>query len=120
MSLEKVNIVEKFTKFSDYWSPKIVGELNGQVVKLAKFKGEFIWHKHEEEDEMFYIVEGELKIAFRDKEIIVKEKEFIIIPKGVEHKPIAENEVSVMLFEPKTVLNTGDQLNDRTVENQYL
>lgn len=115
--MNKIILAEKFSLFSEYWSPKIVGELNGQNVKLAKFKGEFVWHKHDNEDEMFFVVEGTLKIEFRDKTITLNKDEFIIVPKGVEHKPIAENEVLVMLFEPATTLNTGDTENELTKHN---
>ncbi len=106
--MNKVNLSEKFSLFSEHWSPKIVGELNGQQVKLAKLKGEFVWHKHDEEDEMFFVVEGILKIEFRDKTVELNKNEFMIVPKGIEHKPIAEEEVLVMLFEPNTTLNTGN------------
>jgi mannose-6-phosphate isomerase-like protein (cupin superfamily) len=112
--MKKVNIEEKLTLFSEHWSPKIVGELNGQQVKLAKLKGEFVWHKHENEDEMFLVLDGVLKMEFRDKTIVIKKDEFIIVPKGTEHKPVAENEVSVMLFEPASTLNTGNIENERT------
>ncbi|MCW2259800.1 MULTISPECIES: cupin domain-containing protein [Sphingobacterium] len=115
--MDKVNIEEKFALFSEYWSPKIVGELNGQNVKLAKFKGEFVWHKHDNEDEMFLVVKGTLKIEFRDKIVTLSKDEFLIVPKGVEHKPIAENEVLVMLFEPATTLNTGNTENELTKHN---
>lgn len=115
--MDKVNLEEKFTLFSEYWSPKIVGELNGQNVKLAKFKGEFIWHKHDNEDEMFLVVKGTLKIEFRDKTVTLNKDEFLIVPKGIEHKPVAENEVLVMLFELATTLNTGDTENERTKHN---
>lgn len=114
MPIEKVNIAQKCTKFSDYWNPRIIGELNGQHVKIAKFKGEFVWHKHDEEDEMFLVIDGILKIEFRDKTVVIHPNEFIIVPKGVEHKPIAENEVAVMLFEPASTLNTGDAESDLT------
>jgi len=114
--MNKINIADKLALFSDYWNPRIVGELNGQYIKLAKFKGEFIWHKHDNEDEMFWVLKGNLKIEFRDKIVEVGENEFIIIPKGTEHKPVAENEVSVMLFEPKSTLNTGDKKNGITRE----
>ena len=106
--ISKVNTKEKLSCFSDYWNPRIVGELNGQHVKLVKAKGEFVWHKHDNEDEMFYVLEGSLKIEFRDYAYILKPNEFIIIPKGVEHRPVAEEEVSVMLFEPAGTLNTGN------------
>lgn len=112
--MHKVNILEKLGVFNDYWSPKIIGELNGQHVKLAKFKGEFVWHKHENEDEMFLVIAGVLKIEFRDKTVILNPGEFIIVPRGIEHKPVAEEEVSVMLFEPATTLNTGNIDNDLT------
>ncbi|PIQ22743.1 MAG: mannose-6-phosphate isomerase [Cytophagales bacterium CG18_big_fil_WC_8_21_14_2_50_42_9] len=109
MILEKVNLQEKFALFTDYWHPRVAGELNGQHVKLVKLKGEFIWHQHEHEDELFFVVAGELKIELRDKTVILKPGEFIIIPRGIEHRPVAENEVQVLLFEPASTLNTGDQ-----------
>ena len=117
MQTEKVNINEKLSSFTDHWNPRIVGELNGQYVKLAKFQGEFIWHKHDNEDEMFYVLEGEFNMEYRDKTILIKKGEFLIVQKGVEHKPVAEQEVSIMLFEPCTTLNTGDQSSDFTREN---
>jgi len=113
-TLNKVNIEEKLLSFSDYWNPKIVGSLNGQHVKLVKFKGEFVWHKHDEEDELFYVLKGNFKMEYRDKTIDVNENEFLIVPKGTEHRPVAETEVAVMLFEPITTLNTGDTLGDLT------
>ena len=116
-SMNKTSISEKLSLFSDHWNPRIVGELNGQYVKLAKLKGEFVWHKHDHEDEMFYVLKGVLKIEFRDKTVELHENEFIIVPRGMEHKPVAEEEVSVMLFEPKTTLNTGDVKGDLTREN---
>ena len=112
--MEKVIIVEKLKLFSEYWSPKIVGELNGQQVKLAKFKGEFVWHKHDNEDEMFLVVEGVLKMELGDKTIEIKKNEFLIVPKGTEHRPVAKSEVSVMLFEPASTLNTGNTENELT------
>ena len=112
--MEKVIIAEKLKLFSEYWSPKIVGELNGQHVKLAKFQGEFVWHKHDNEDEMFLVIEGVLKMELRDKTIVINKNEFIIIPKGTEHRPVAEKEVSVMLFEPSSTLNTGNTVNELT------
>ena len=112
--MEKVIIAEKLKLFSEYWSPKIVGELNGQYVKLAKFQGEFVWHKHDNEDEMFLVIEGVLKMELRDKTIVINKNEFLIIPKGTEHRPVAEKEVSVMLFEPSSTLNTGDTENELT------
>lgn len=111
----KVNIAEKLGLFSDYWSPKIVGELNGQYVKLTKFQGPFVWHHHEAEDELFLVLKGQLRMEFRDHEELVDEGEFIIVPRGVEHRPVAEDEVHVMLFEPASTLNTGNVQNDRTL-----
>ena len=115
--MEKVNIKEKFSLFTEHWSPKIAGEINDMHVKFAKLKGEFIWHQHENEDEMFLVVKGQLLLKFRDKDVWVNEGEFIIVPKGVEHLPVAEEEVHVLLFEPKSTLNTGAQVNERTVSN---
>ena len=112
--MKKINLEEKFSLFNDHWNPRIVGELNNQQVKLAKRKGEFIWHKHENEDELFLVIDGVLTIEFRDKIVELKENEFIIVPKGVEHRPIAEKEVSVLFFEPKTTINTGDLENELT------
>lgn len=113
--MQKVSLAEKFGQFHDYWSPKVAGELNGQYVKLAKLKGEFIWHKHEAEDEMFLVIKGRLLIRFRDGDVRLEEGEFIIVPAGVEHKPEAEDEVEVILFEPKSTLNTGDVYNEMTL-----
>lgn len=109
-----VNVKDKLVLIDDYWNPRIVGELNGQHVKLVKFKGEFVWHKHDNEDEMFYVISGFFDMHFRDKVERISKGEFIIVPKGVEHKPVADEEVSVMLFEPATTLNTGDKLNQFT------
>ena len=106
--LEKVNLAEKFELIFEHWRPKVVGELNGQEVKLVKFKGEFPWHHHETEDEMFMAVKGSFRIEFRDKTIELSEGEFIIVPHGIEHRPVADAEVEVLLFEPKNVLNTGN------------
>jgi mannose-6-phosphate isomerase-like protein (cupin superfamily) len=108
IGLNKVNIKNKMGLFSEYWMPKIVGDLNDSHIKLAKFKGEFTWHKHDHEDELFFVIKGKLLIKFRDQDIYLEEGEFLVIPKGVEHLPIAEQEVHVMLIEPKTTLNTGD------------
>ncbi|WP_454783053.1 cupin domain-containing protein [Legionella sp. WA2022007384] len=105
--MDKVNLTEKFKLFNEYWSPRIAGELNGQYVKLAKFKGEFIWHTHATEDELFLVLKGTLKLELRDKIITLKEGEFYIVPKGVEHKPVADEEVHVMLLEPKSTEQTG-------------
>ncbi len=106
--MDKINIAEKLSMFSDYWNPRIIAELNGQHVKLVKFQGEFVWHKHETEDELFYVLEGEFRMEFRDKTVLLKENELIVVPKGVEHRPVADKEVSVMLFEPMSTLNTGE------------
>ncbi|MDZ4665333.1 MAG: cupin domain-containing protein [Bacteroidota bacterium] len=114
MEITKVNIQEKLSLFSDHWNPRIAGELNGQHVKLVKFQGEFIWHSHEHEDELFLVLNGEFTMEFRDKTVLLKEGEFLIVPKGVEHRPVAEKEVSIMLFEPASTLNTGEHQNDRT------
>lgn len=112
--MEKVNIAEKLSKFNDHWNPRIIGELNGQQVKAAKLKGEFFFHQHEQEDEMFLIVKGTLKMEFRDRTEIIRAGEFIIVPRGVEHKPIADEEVELLLFEPASTLNTGNIENERT------
>lgn len=101
---------------NDHWNPRIAGELNGQQVKLVKFQGEFVWHKHDAEDELFFVVEGEFKMEFRDKTIVLKQNEFLIVPRGTEHRPVAEQEVSVLLFEPASTLNTGDTVNEMTKE----
>jgi len=115
--MEKIVLSQKFSLFSEHWSPKIVGELNNSHIKLAKLKGEFVWHHHDDEDELFFIVKGKLLIKFKDKDVLLNEGEFIVIPKGVEHLPVADQEVHVMLIEPKTTLNTGNVVNERTVEN---
>lgn len=112
--MEKVNIAQKLSLFSDHWNPRIVGELNGQQVKLAKFQGEFIWHSHEHEDELFLVIKGEFTMQFRDNNVLLKEGEFLIVPKGVEHRPVAEKEVHILLFEPATTLNTGEHSNHLT------
>jgi mannose-6-phosphate isomerase-like protein (cupin superfamily) len=106
--MNTINLKEKLSLFNEHWTPKIVGELNGQQVKLAKLKGEFIWHSHAEEDELFYIIKGILKMEFRDKLVELKEGDILIVPKGVEHRPIAEEEVHVMLFEPAATKHTGE------------
>jgi mannose-6-phosphate isomerase-like protein (cupin superfamily) len=117
VSMEKVNLQEKFSRFSDRWSPKIVGELNDCYVKLVKLQGEFIWHHHELEDELFLVVKGRLRMCFRDREVALEPGEFIIVPRGVEHLPLAEEETHILLLEPKTTLNTGNVSNERTVAN---
>ncbi len=114
----KINLAEKFNLFNDYWSPRVVGELNGQYVKLAKFKGEFIWHSHANEDELFFVVKGKLKIEFRDKVVNLEEGEFYIVPKGVEHKPSADEEAHIMLLEPKSTEQTGGIESDLLVDKQ--
>ena len=114
-SAEKVNIKEKLARFDKHWSPKIVGELNGQHVKLAKFLGEFVWHHHDDEDEMFLVVDGRFRMEFRDREVWIEEGEFIVVPRGVEHRPVAEEGASVMLFEPASTLNTGNVRDEMTV-----
>lgn len=111
-----VDLAEKLSLFSEYWQPKVVGELNNQYVKIAKLKGEFVWHHHENEDELFMVVKGRLTIKLKDQEVQLSEGQFFIIPRGVEHCPIAEEECHVMLFEPKSVLNTGNVTNEKTVE----
>jgi mannose-6-phosphate isomerase-like protein (cupin superfamily) len=115
-----VNLAQKLALFQDYWQPKIVGELNDSHVKLVKLKGEFIWHHHEVEDELFLVVAGQLVIRLRDRELRVGEGEFVIIPHGVEHQPVAEAEVQVLLLEPKTTVNTGTVETDRTANPQWL
>ncbi len=119
--MAKVNLAEKFSLFNEHWSPKIVGEINESYVKIAKLKGEFVWHHHDEEDEMFFVIKGKLIMRFRDKDIQIGEGEFIIIPKGVEHLPDAPEEVCVMLIEPKSTVNTGNIKDGRTIDNlEYL
>ena len=115
--MEKVNLSEKFSLFNDYWNPRIAGELNGQHVKLAKLKGEFVWHNHDQEDELFYVVKGSLRMELRDRVVTINEGEFFIVPHGIEHRPVAEAEVQLMLFEPASTLNTGNVRNERTVEH---
>jgi mannose-6-phosphate isomerase-like protein (cupin superfamily) len=107
-SIEKVNLEEKLKLFSDLWSPKIIAELNDSFVKIAKVKGEYVWHKHDHEDEMFFVIHGDLKIELRDKTLHISPGELVVIPKGVEHRPVADTEVSIMLIEPKTTVSTGD------------
>ncbi len=115
--IQKVILKEKFGRFQEYWQPKIAGELNDSFVKLVKFKGEFVWHHHEAEDELFLVVKGRMTIKFRDGELTLNKGEFVIVPKGVEHMPVAGEEVWVVLLEPKSTLNTGNVKNERTVEN---
>jgi mannose-6-phosphate isomerase-like protein (cupin superfamily) len=113
--MEKVNIHEKLALFSDHWNPRVVGELNGQHVKLVKFQGEFVWHDHADEDEMFLVVHGSFRMDFRDRSVTLNEGDFIIVPRGVEHRPVAEQEVEVMLFEPAQIKHTGDVESEMTV-----
>jgi mannose-6-phosphate isomerase-like protein (cupin superfamily) len=110
-----INLREKLSLFNSHWDPKIVGELNGQHVKLVKFQGEFVWHQHEHEDELFLVVKGHFIMEFRDRQVPLTEGEFLIVPRGVEHRPVAQEEVHVLLFEPATTLNTGNVVTDRTV-----
>jgi mannose-6-phosphate isomerase-like protein (cupin superfamily) len=114
---EKVNLARKLSLFSSHWDPKIVGELNGQHVKLVKFQGGFVWHKHDAEDEMFLVVRGAFDMEFRDRTVPLREGEFLIVPRGVEHRPVAEKEAHVLLFEPVSTINTGDAGGPRTVAN---
>ena len=114
-AIERVSLAEKLNSFQDYWSPKIVGEVNESFVKLVKLKGEFVWHHHVTEDELFLVVKGSLLMRLRDRDIRVEEGEFVIIPRGVEHLPVAGEEVHVLLLEPKSTLNTGNVANERTV-----
>src|ERR1700758_181952 len=113
--METVNLSEKFSRFSDYWSPKIIGDLNDCHVKAVKIKGEFVWHHHDDEDELFLVVKGKLRIKFRDREAVIGPGEFIIVPKGVEHCPAAEDEVHMILMDPQSTRNTGNITNERTV-----
>ena len=113
--MEKVNLAQKFDQIHEYWKPYIAGELNGQLVKLDKLKGEFIWHHHEHEDEMFLVVKGRFRMEFRDRQVWLEDGEFIVVPRGVEHRPVAEQEVQVLLFEPATTVNTGNSPGEMTV-----
>ena len=115
--INKVNLKSKFDLINNFWSPKIVGELNGQHVKIAKFKGEFVMHKHQNEDELFFVINGTLYIELKNKVLELKSGEFVVIPKGVNHKPYSKDEVSVLLFEPKSTLNTGNVNNEFTISN---
>lgn len=113
--LQKINLAEKFSKIHEYWKPYVAGELNGQLVKLDKLKGEFVWHHHENEDEMFLVVKGRFRIEFRDKTVSMEEGEFIVVPRGIEHKPVAGEEPWILLFEPASTLNTGNVNNEFTL-----
>ena len=118
--ISKVNLAHKFDQFQAHWSPKIVGELNGSHVKLVKVQGEFVWHHHDAEDELFLVIKGRLLIKLRDQDIWLDEGEFVVIPRGVEHMPIAEEEVQIMLLEPASTTNTGNVENDRTVSAEWI
>lgn len=115
--MEKINIADKFSRFQEQWSPKIIGKLNGQEVKIAKIQGEFIWHSHEQEDELFLVIDGHVTIKLRDRDIELEEGEMFIVPKGVEHKPVAEQEAQILMFEPASTRNTGNIESERTVSN---
>ena len=115
-----INLTEKFKLFTEQWHPKIAGELNDSYVKLDKLQGEFVWHQHENEDELFFVVKGTLTIKLRERDLTIREGEFVIIPKGVEHLPVAEEEVWIMLLEPKSTLNTGNVTGERTVEAEWI
>jgi mannose-6-phosphate isomerase-like protein (cupin superfamily) len=114
--MEKVNLADKLALFAGHWSPKIVGELNGQLVKLVKFHGPFVWHHHDNEDELFLVVKGRFRMEFRDRDVWLEEGEFLVVPRGVEHRPVAEEEAHVLLFEPASTLNTGNVRNERTLD----
>jgi mannose-6-phosphate isomerase-like protein (cupin superfamily) len=114
--MDKVNLRDKLASFTESWSPKIVGELNGQLVKVVRFQGEFVWHHHEHEDELFLVVKGRFRMEYRDRHVWLEEGEFLIVPRGVEHRPVAEEEAHVVLFEPASTLNTGNVRNERTRE----
>ena len=116
MLTDKANLSEKLSKIDEFWSPKIVGELNGQYVKLAKVKGEFIWHRHENEDELFMVIKGCLTLKLKEKDVVLEEGELFVVRRGVDHKPIAEEEAHILMFEPKATLNTGQVRNERTVD----
>jgi mannose-6-phosphate isomerase-like protein (cupin superfamily) len=120
MDIEKVNLAQKFTLFQEQWSPKIVGALNDAYVKLVKVQGEFIWHHHDIEDELFLVIKGRLTMQLRDRDITLEEGEFVIIPKGIEHKPVAEEECHLLLLEPKTTVNTGTEQNERTQADAWI
>jgi mannose-6-phosphate isomerase-like protein (cupin superfamily) len=114
--MEKINLASKLALFADHWSPKVIADLNGQQVKLVKFEGEFVWHHHDDEDELFLVLDGRFRMDFRDRQVWIERGEMIVVPRGVEHRPVAEQEVHVMLFEPASTRNTGNQVESRTVE----
>ncbi len=113
--MNAIDLADKLSQFDEYWSPRIVGEVNDSYVKLAKLNGEFVWHNHEQEDELFLVVKGRLTIRFRDRDVHLEEGQMIIVEKGVEHQPVAESEAHVLIVEPRSTLNTGDVVNERTV-----
>ncbi len=114
--MEKINLASKLALFSDHWSPKVIADLNGQQVKLVKFQGEFVWHHHDDEDELFLVIDGRFRMDFRDRQVWLERGEMIVVPRGVEHRPVADDEVQVLLFEPASTRNTGNQVERRTVE----
>jgi len=118
--IEAVNLARKLTLFQEYWNPKVVGELNDNYLKVVKVKGEFVWHKHDEDDELFLVLKGRLVIQLRDQDITLNEGDFLVVPKGVEHRPVAEDEAHVLLIEPKTVVNTGDATDERKIAPEDL
>jgi len=118
--IEAVNLAQKLTLFQEYWSPKVVGELNDNYLKVVKVKGEFVWHKHDEDDELFLVLKGRLVIQLRDQDITLNEGDFLVVPKGVEHRPVAEVEAHILLIEPKTVVNTGDATDERKIAPEDL
>lgn len=113
--MDKVNLMDKFAQFAERWSPKVVGELNGQQVKLVRFLGPFVWHHHDNEDELFLVVKGRFRMEFRDRHVWLAEGEFLVVPRGVEHRPVADDEALVLLFEPASTLNTGNVRDERTL-----
>lgn len=114
--MNKVNLNEKLDAFDETWSPRVVGELNGQQVKLAKLEGDFPWHHHEEEDELFLVLSGQLELRFRDRSVVLDPGEFLVVPRGIEHQPVARERTHVLLFEPATTRNTGNVVDERTIE----
>ena len=118
--IEAVNLAQKLTLFQEYWSPKVVGELNDNYLKVVKVKGDFVWHKHDEDDELFLVLKGRLVIQLRDQDITLNEGDFLVVPKGVEHRPVAEDEAHILLIEPKTVVNTGDATDERKIAPEDL
>ena len=118
--IEAVNLAQKLTLFQEYWSPKVVGELNDNYLKVVKVQGEFVWHKHDEDDELFLVLKGRLVIQLRDQDITLNEGDFLVVPKGVEHRPVADDEAHILLIEPKTVVNTGDATDERKIAPEDL